>query len=80
MVRSGPYRWVRHPIYSGLILALIGTAINRGRLRGAIAVVLLWVGFTMKSRLDERFMIATFGREYEEFRRTTGGIVPRLRL
>jgi len=80
LIRTGPYRWVRHPIYSGLILALIGTAINRGQLRGLIAVVLLWIGFTMKSRLEERFMTATFGQEYEEFRRTTGGIVPRLRL
>jgi protein-S-isoprenylcysteine O-methyltransferase Ste14 len=80
LIRTGPYRWVRHPIYSGMILALIGTAINRGQLRGAIAVVLLWIGFTMKSRIEERFMTATFGPEYEEYRRTTGGIVPQLRF
>jgi len=80
LIRSGPYRWVRHPIYSGIILALIGTAINRGQLRGAFAVVLLWIGFTMKSRLEERVMIATFGAEYEEYQRTTGGIFPRIGL
>jgi protein-S-isoprenylcysteine O-methyltransferase len=77
LIRTGPYRWIRHPIYSGLILALIGTAINRGQLRGVIAVVLLWIGFTMKSRIEERFMTATFGSEYEEYRQMTGGIVPR---
>jgi protein-S-isoprenylcysteine O-methyltransferase Ste14 len=78
LVRSGPYRLVRHPIYSGLILAMLGTAINRGQLRGLVAVVLLWIGFVMKSRIEERFMTATFGPEYEEYSRTTGAIVPRL--
>ena len=61
LIRTGPYRWVRHPIYSGLILAMIGTALNRRAVRGLIAVVLLWVGFTIKSRIEERFMEATFG-------------------
>jgi len=78
LVRTGPYRWVRHPIYSGMILALIGTAISRGEVRGFVAVVFLWIGFTVKSRIEERFMTATFGPQYDEYRRTTGGIVPRL--
>ena len=78
LIRSGPYRWVRHPIYSGLILAMIGTAINKGQLCGFVAVVLLWIGFTLKSRIEERFMGTTFGAEYEDYRRTTGAIVPGL--
>jgi protein-S-isoprenylcysteine O-methyltransferase Ste14 len=77
LIRTGPYRWVRHPIYSGMILALIGTAINLGQLRGFIAGVLLWIGFTMKCRIEERYMMATFGAKYEEYRQTTGRIVPR---
>jgi len=80
LVRSGPYRWVRHPIYSGIILALIGTAMVRGQVRGLIAVPVLWIGFLMKARAEERFMTATFGREYEEYSRTTGAIVPRLKF
>jgi protein-S-isoprenylcysteine O-methyltransferase Ste14 len=80
LIRSGPYRWIRHPIYSGMILALIGTAMNRGQLRGVIAVVLLWIGFTLKSRIEERFMTATFGPEYAEYSRTTGAMLPRIRL
>jgi len=77
LIRSGPYHWVRHPIYSGIILAMLGTAINKGQLRGLVAVVLLWIGFTMKSRIEERFMVTTFGPEYEEYSRTTGAILPR---
>lgn len=80
LIRSGPYRWVRHPIYSGMILAMLGTAINRGQLRGVIAVILLWLGFTIKSRIEERMMTTTFGPEYEEYHRSTGAIIPRLRL
>ena len=80
LIRTGPYRWVRHPIYSGMILALIGTAINQGQLRGVVAVVLLWIGFTMKSRVEERFMTNTFGAEYEEYSRSTGAIVPWLKF
>jgi protein-S-isoprenylcysteine O-methyltransferase Ste14 len=79
LIRTGPYRWVRHPIYSGMVLAMIGTAINRGELRGVIGAALLWIGFTVKSRIEEQFMTVTFGQEYQEYRRTTGGIVPRLR-
>jgi protein-S-isoprenylcysteine O-methyltransferase Ste14 len=79
LIRSGPYRWVRHPIYSGMILAMVGTAINKGQLRGFIAVVLLWIGFSLKSKIEERFMITTFGQEYEQYSRSTGAIVPRLR-
>jgi protein-S-isoprenylcysteine O-methyltransferase Ste14 len=80
LIRSGPYRWVRHPIYSGMILAMLGTAVNKGQLRGLFAVVLLWIGFSMKSRIEERFMADTFGQEYEQYSRSTGAIVPRLRL
>jgi len=77
LVRTGPYRWVRHPIYSGIILAMIGTAIERGKLRGVVAVVLLWIGFTIKSRIEERLMVATFGPDYQDYSRSTGALFPR---
>ena len=80
LVRTGPYRWVRHPIYSGIILGMIGTAIERGQLRGVVAVIVLWVGFTIKSRIEERLMLATFGAEYQDYSRSTGALVPRLRF
>jgi protein-S-isoprenylcysteine O-methyltransferase Ste14 len=78
LVRSGPYRLVRHPIYTGMILALCGTAIARHQLRGLIAVVLAYIGFKIKSRIEERAMTQTFGSQYDEYRRTTGAIIPRL--
>ncbi len=79
LVRSGPYRWVRHPIYSGMILAMVGTALERRQVRGAIAIVLLYAGFKIKSKIEEQAMASTFGEEYADYSRTTGAIVPRLR-
>jgi protein-S-isoprenylcysteine O-methyltransferase Ste14 len=80
LIRTGPYAWVRHPIYSGILLATIGTALARREPRGLFAVILLWLGFWIKSRMEERFMRKTFGNEYQEYSRTTGALIPRIGL
>ena len=80
LVRNGPYRFVRHPIYTGLILALFGTAMARYQVRGVIALVLAYAGFKIKSKIEERAMTNTFGAEYDAYRRSTGAIMPKLRF
>ena len=80
LIRSGPYAWVRHPIYSGLLLATIGTALARSEVRGVLAFALLWLGFWIKSRMEEGFMRKTFGAEYEEYSSSTGALIPRMHL
>jgi protein-S-isoprenylcysteine O-methyltransferase Ste14 len=77
LVRTGPYAWVRHPIYSGLLLATLGTALVRGEPRGLLALAILWLGFSIKSRIEEQFMVKTFGPAYDEYRRSTGALIPR---
>jgi protein-S-isoprenylcysteine O-methyltransferase Ste14 len=78
LVRSGPYRWVRHPIYSGLLIAVSGTAIELGQLSGIFSIVLVYVGLRLKLRIEEQFMTEVFGSEYDEYRRTTGALIPRM--
>ncbi len=78
LVRTGPYRFVRHPIYTGLITALLGTGLLRAQVRSLIAIVLIYAGFKIKSKIEERAMISTFGTAYEEYRRSVGAIVPKL--
>jgi protein-S-isoprenylcysteine O-methyltransferase Ste14 len=78
LIRSGPYRWVRHPIYTGLIVAMAGTSIARDQWRGVVAVFLLWIAFTVKRLKEEQFMRQTFGPQYAEYAQTTGAIFPRL--
>jgi protein-S-isoprenylcysteine O-methyltransferase Ste14 len=77
LIRSGPYSLVRHPIYSGILLALIGTALARGKAAGVIAIPLFYIGFWIKSRMEEELMRKTFGEQYVEYSRTTGALVPK---
>jgi len=79
LIRTGPYTWVRHPIYSGLLLALMGTALEQDRVLALIAVALFWLGFWIKSRMEEEFMRKTFGEQYVEYRKSTGALIPRFR-
>ena len=76
LIRSGPYAFVRHPIYSGLLLATIGTAIFVGEYRGLIAVPLVLLSESIKARREERFMIEEFGQTYQDYREQTWFIVP----
>ncbi len=78
LIRNGPYRWVRHPIYTGLVVAMAGTALARDQWRGLPAVVLLWLSFTFKRIKEEQFMQQTFGGQYVEYSKTTGAIFPPL--
>lgn len=77
LVRSGPYRAIRHPIYTGLLLALIGTAMAIGEWRGVLAVLCALAGFLWKIRVEEGRMRDTFP-EYEEYRKETAALVPLL--
>lgn len=77
LTRTGPYKRVRHPIYSGILLAMVGTALAHGRPGGVIAIALFWLGFAYKLRLEEQFMRKTFGPEYDEYAKTTGALVPK---
>jgi protein-S-isoprenylcysteine O-methyltransferase len=75
-IRSGPYSVVRHPIYSGLLLGMLGTAIYVGEIRGLLAVALATWGWKMKSRVEEAFMASEFGHEYNLYRRQVKALVP----
>jgi protein-S-isoprenylcysteine O-methyltransferase Ste14 len=75
LVRTGPYRYVRHPIYTGILLAFLGMVVTIGEWRGLVALVLASVAFVVKSRAEERRMRETFP-EYEEYARGTAAIVP----
>jgi protein-S-isoprenylcysteine O-methyltransferase Ste14 len=77
LIQAGPYRLVRHPIYTGLILALAATAVQVG-LSGAVAGVgLMAVGFWLKARLEERFLAAGLGEAaYADYRRHTPMLIP----
>lgn len=76
LVRSGPYRFVRHPIYTGILVAFVGTALAQDRWRSLLAVVVMLAGLLYKLRLEERWMTETFGDAYRDYRRHTKALVP----
>ena len=76
LVRTGPYAVVRHPIYSGFLLAIAGTAIAVGEARGFLALIIAFLAWRLKSRVEEGFMIEQFGAEYEEYERQVKALIP----
>ncbi len=76
LVRTGPYALVRHPIYSGLLLMVLGTAVDIGQVRGFLALVLAFTGWYLKSRTEDAFMEQHFGTEYTQYRHHVKGLIP----
>ena len=79
LIRTGPYRLVRHPIYTGMLLAFVGTAVARGDVRGLVALVLVTASFLFKLRVEERFMAEQFPQEYPGYKARTPALVPGLK-
>ena len=77
LIRTGPYRTIRHPIYTGILLALLGTAITSGQVRALLAVVIVWLSFYVKARREESFLSQEFGPGFAEHKQRTGMFLPR---
>jgi protein-S-isoprenylcysteine O-methyltransferase Ste14 len=75
LVTTGPYHTIRHPIYSGMILAMIGTAIAVSWY-WVIGVVLLGAYFIYSARQEERYMTEQFPATYPDYKRSTKMLVP----
>jgi protein-S-isoprenylcysteine O-methyltransferase Ste14 len=76
LIRSGPYAIVRHPIYTGLLLAIVGTAVAVDEVRGVAAVILVLEAHIRKLRLEERWLTEEFGSEYERYKREVKALIP----
>jgi protein-S-isoprenylcysteine O-methyltransferase Ste14 len=76
LIRSGPYSLMRHPIYSGFLLAILGAAIQCGEIRGLIAFCLLFTGWLAKACAEEQAMYEQFGSAYLEYSRHVKRFVP----
>ena len=77
VVDTGPYRVVRHPIYTGILLAVLATMIAKGTALGIVGGVLLWVGLWLKARLEETWLSQELGADaYASYRRRVPMLVP----
>ncbi|MBN8950832.1 MULTISPECIES: isoprenylcysteine carboxylmethyltransferase family protein [unclassified Rhizobium] len=76
LIRSGPYALVRHPIYSGLMLAIIGSAIARGDIAAVFAVAAMLYAVLRRVSIEERWMSETFGPAYADYKASTPALIP----
>jgi protein-S-isoprenylcysteine O-methyltransferase Ste14 len=77
LVETGPYEYVRHPIYTGLIIALLATAASEATPVAALGAVLIALGLWLKARTEERFLLTELGPDaYESYRRRVPMLVP----
>jgi protein-S-isoprenylcysteine O-methyltransferase Ste14 len=80
LIRTGPYALVRHPIYTGLLTAVIGTAIASGTVRALFAVLIITISLVLKLRTEERFMREAFPAEYQRYCAQVPALVPFTKL
>jgi protein-S-isoprenylcysteine O-methyltransferase Ste14 len=76
LIRSGPYAWVRHPIYTGCLLALFGCALINGEVRGTIGFIIVFVATAYKARMEESVLSEYFGTEYINYRKSVSALIP----
>jgi len=76
LVRTGPYRVVRNPIYTGLLIGYTGTAIAIGALWAFVLIVLLLAAFLLRIRGEEKLLLEEFGEAYEVYRREVRALIP----
>ena len=68
LIEHGPYQFVRHPIYTGLLTMCLGTAIALGHLAGFVGVLLIFVSFWVKLADEEMLMLQHFPAKYTAYR------------
>ena len=76
LITSGPYRLVRHPIYTGILAGIAGSAVALSEVRGAVALVLMFAALWAKLRLEETWMRDEFGEKYAAYARRVRALVP----
>lgn len=78
LVQSGPYRVVRHPLYTGLLAASLGTALCFGLWHALAGAALLWTGFISRAGREDALLAGQFGPEFAAYRARSGRLLPRL--
>ena len=76
LIQNGPYRFVRHPIYTSILLMFLGTAFAIGRLAGFLGLAILLVAYWTKLRREETLMARHFPAEYAAYRKRVKALIP----
>lgn len=75
MIQAGPYKLVRHPIYTGVFFGLFGAAMIQQEIKDLIAIVILFIALNIKIAIEEKLLSETFW-QYTNYRKKTKKIIP----
>jgi protein-S-isoprenylcysteine O-methyltransferase Ste14 len=78
LIRTGPYRSLRHPIYTAMLGMFLGTAIASSQVHALVGLALLVAAYLRKTRLEDQILAQTFGAEFDAYRHNTWALVPLL--
>ncbi|AJY38417.1 isoprenylcysteine carboxylmethyltransferase family protein [Burkholderia humptydooensis] len=78
LIQGGPYAIVRHPIYTGVLAAALGTALMAGDLRSFVLFAVVAGCYLVKIRREERWLLDAFGDEYTQYQARTAALIPKV--
>jgi protein-S-isoprenylcysteine O-methyltransferase Ste14 len=76
LIRTGPYKWVRNPIYTGIIIAVVGSVIADGQILALLSIVCIVIGFLIKIRMEEKFLLEEFGEAFIQYKKEVKSLIP----
>jgi protein-S-isoprenylcysteine O-methyltransferase Ste14 len=76
LIRTGPYGYVRHPIYTGVLTGLLGTVICSGTVRAALGFLIIAIALMRKLSIEEAMMRETFPDQYQKYCEKVPALVP----
>lgn len=77
LIRRGPYRRIRHPIYTGLLASVVGTVLLEGEVRSLLGFAVILFALYRKAKREEQFLSDEFGEGFAEHSKNTGMFLPR---
>lgn len=80
LVTTGPYRITRHPIYTGILGMILGSAISLGEGLGFFGLIVIVIFFLNRIRMEEQLMTESFGEQYLQYKKRIPKLLPRLKL
>jgi protein-S-isoprenylcysteine O-methyltransferase Ste14 len=79
LVTTGPYRYLRHPSYTGALVAALGFGVALGHWTSMLVLVVGWMaGIAYRIRVEEAALRGAFGRDYDEYSARTRRLIPKL--
>jgi protein-S-isoprenylcysteine O-methyltransferase Ste14 len=74
LIRNGPYRYIRHPIYTGFVCGFCGTFITLGA--SLLGFIIILISYIAKIIIEENFLVTEFGDEYREYMNESWALIP----